>query len=61
MGSGVSNGSNQFDNDLSGTAGQYGAGVNIQLTEHGSMHAEVDYQHGSHVGYANYGQRGVQN
>ncbi|MGL4757113.1 MAG: autotransporter outer membrane beta-barrel domain-containing protein [Aeromonadaceae bacterium] len=43
------NESNQFNNDLSGTAGLFGAGINVQLTKHGAVFAEVDYQHGRHI------------
>lgn len=43
------NGVNKLDNDLSGTAGQYGAGVDIQLSRTGSLFAEADYLQGNHI------------
>ncbi|GDM60757.1 autotransporter outer membrane protein [Escherichia coli] len=43
------NNSYDFTNDISGTTGKYGAGVNAQLTPNAGVWAEASYQKGSNV------------
>lgn len=38
-----------FNNDLSGNTGKYGAGVDIKVTPATSVYAEANYRQGSHV------------
>ena len=40
---------NVFNNDLSGSRGELGAGVSMSLTDKVSMHADVDYSNGEHI------------
>lgn len=39
----------RFNNDMSGTTGSYGLGINSQLDKHWSAYAEVNYVKGEHV------------
>ncbi|MBW5822994.1 autotransporter outer membrane beta-barrel domain-containing protein [Yersinia enterocolitica] len=43
------NNSYDFTNNISGTAGKYGAGVSAQLTPHTGVWAEVNYQKGDNM------------
>ncbi|MNT79699.1 putative autotransporter precursor [compost metagenome] len=40
---------NAFNNDLSGSRGELGAGVSLTLTDKVSLHAEFDYSHGDKI------------
>ncbi|WP_455922873.1 autotransporter outer membrane beta-barrel domain-containing protein [Pseudomonas putida] len=43
------NGSNVFNNDLSGTRGELGAGITVSLAERLQVHADFDYSKGEHI------------
>jgi outer membrane autotransporter protein len=40
---------NKFNNDLSGSRGELGAGVSMTLTDRVSMHADLDYSNGDKI------------
>lgn len=40
---------NKFNNDLSGSRGELGAGVSMTLTDRVSMHADLDYSNGDRI------------
>jgi len=40
---------NSFSNDLSGTRGEIGAGIAVQLTKGIQLHADVDYMNGENI------------
>lgn len=40
---------NRFDNDLSGSRGELGAGLAISLNERLQLHADFDYSNGEHI------------
>lgn len=40
---------NPFDNDLSGSRAEFGAGVAVAFTERFSVHADLDYAKGEHI------------
>ncbi|WP_310197426.1 autotransporter outer membrane beta-barrel domain-containing protein [Pseudomonas hunanensis] len=48
-GSDVEVNGNRFDNDLSGSRGEVGAGVAVSLTERMQLHADFDYSNGKHI------------
>ncbi|MFJ5285307.1 autotransporter outer membrane beta-barrel domain-containing protein [Pseudomonas sp. NPDC088429] len=40
---------NVFNNDLSGTRGEFGAGVAVAMSEKWQVHADFDYSNGEHI------------
>lgn len=40
---------NVFNNDLSGTRGEFGAGVAVAMSEKWQVHADFDYSNGKHI------------
>ncbi|WP_085640868.1 MULTISPECIES: autotransporter outer membrane beta-barrel domain-containing protein [unclassified Pseudomonas] len=51
---------NAFDNDLSGSRAEVGAGIAVNLSERWQAHAEVDYMNGSNIEMPIGGTLGVQ-
>ncbi|SFD16374.1 autotransporter outer membrane beta-barrel domain-containing protein [Pragia fontium] len=43
------NDTNDFNNNLSGNSGKYGAGVDININDNTSVYAEANYRQGGHV------------